>query len=468
MHTLRKLIAVVAAMSFAALALPAGATFNNDYYKLVMTSGTVPSGPQPVTATITNKAPFDFLKSFTITAPAGVTINTVVSASSSIPQNKISFTPTKITVGPILIAYNHSGALSITATSQNCGINLPLAWTSTAKGGLIVSNEVFTLTADSSLKPGLSYLGTLALQFVTPPATVDKDVAFPVTVARTSSCGAAVTLPEVPVTLSGAPAFTVGTPQPANTVGGVATISGNKFGQVGAASMTATSPGYANATANLHVATTSAGSLECANPDGSGNPDATFNGTPAGQSPSDPNLPAYLEGFRIGPIDETNCPPLALAIFNNVNGTGAITTPKGLLPAGFAALQYPPLGANQAIRQTITFPPEASAASGLPDPNRKFVYCADTACTTKNDAQACNGSALSPFNLAALIPGTEKGCLIGFALMIVPDAVCTGHVPPGRPRWRHPELHPASGRIHREAGSAVGPQQLVAIRHSVP
>ena len=115
MIDIRQSLCALVGAALCAFAAPAIADFG-DYFRLAVPPSTS-GGPQAnFTITITNKAAFDYLKSFTITAPAGVTISNVQSASSYIPASKISATSTGISVSGIAIPYGQSGAVKMTAT----------------------------------------------------------------------------------------------------------------------------------------------------------------------------------------------------------------------------------------------------------------------------------------------------------------------------------------------------------------
>ena len=147
----RSLCAFVGA-ALCAFAAPAIAD-SGDYFRLAVPPSASGGAQANFTITITNKAAFDYLKSFTITAPAGVTISSVQSASSYVPASKISATSTGISVSGIAIPYGKSGAVKMTATFPPAACaDTPYTWGATAKGGLIVNNEVFTLdTANSTI-----------------------------------------------------------------------------------------------------------------------------------------------------------------------------------------------------------------------------------------------------------------------------------------------------------------------------
>jgi hypothetical protein len=152
---MRRLVGFLIAIALAALALPAVAD-SGDYYRINMPAAAA-TGVQ-FNVTITNRAGFDNLKSFTITAPAGVYVTAVASGSANIPSNKIT-APSPATAGGtisvsgISISNNQSGTLKITAAFPASCTAQTLAWTSSAKGGWIVNNEVFALdAANSNLK----------------------------------------------------------------------------------------------------------------------------------------------------------------------------------------------------------------------------------------------------------------------------------------------------------------------------
>ena len=147
MNGLRKILGLFMAVALTAFAVPALAD-SGDQFRIVMAPATVSSGAQTITATITNRARFDFLKSFKITVPGTLTSVAILSSSSNIPSSKIKFQGGVISVSGVAIPYNQTATLTLTATYPGaaCGTT-DYTWNTTAQGGLIVSNEVFTLDA---------------------------------------------------------------------------------------------------------------------------------------------------------------------------------------------------------------------------------------------------------------------------------------------------------------------------------
>jgi hypothetical protein len=430
MNKLRKIVGVLLALAFAALALPANATFNNDYYKLVMSAGPVSPGPQTITATITNKARFDYLRSFTIDAPSGVTITAVASASSSIPASKISLSGNKITVAGIQIPYNGSGALSITATfPATCGIDQPLAWTSTAKGGLLVNWEVFTLTSDSSLVTRLTNLGNLALAFVTPPTSVLKDAPFDVVVKQTSTTCPTTALPPVAIALASSPAFTtLGT---ATQNGVRTTFTGNKLGAIGPATLTASAPGYASATASLTVFTNTAVENSCSsNPSTTPPLTGTFN---ASCATNNITVTGFAEGFRGFNKDGTSCPAVNFNLTNNICQTVAQQDANGkLIPPNAVSFVWDQSLGAAAFTYTVTWKPEyVDPSTGLPV-NARTKWCtANTAtpCDTTAVLKACIGTAVA----VGSIPSGQPACIAEETWATVAEADCSFLPTPSSP-----------------------------------
>jgi len=194
MNSMRKVFGLFAAVFLAAFALPAVAD-GGDYYRVNMPTAPVASGQQ-FSMTITNRAGFDFLKSFTITAPSGVSITAVASGSSNIPANRISSSGGTISVSNIAILNNQSGTLKITATFPASCTAQSLPWTSSAKGGFIVNNEVFTLDAGNSNLITNIAAGRCNYTFVTdkPAVIAGASTSMTATVANTApSTGPALT-----------------------------------------------------------------------------------------------------------------------------------------------------------------------------------------------------------------------------------------------------------------------------------
>ena len=169
MTSMRKLLGLFSvAIVFGAVSSPAIAD-SGDQFRFVMAPATVSAGAQSITATITNRARFDWLKSFKITVPANVTIGTPT--SPSISPSKISVNSGVISVSGLLVPYNQSVTLTIPATfpAAGCAANA-FTWNAQAFGGLIVSNEVFALdAANSNLKTTLQG-ASCVLGFVKQPA----------------------------------------------------------------------------------------------------------------------------------------------------------------------------------------------------------------------------------------------------------------------------------------------------------
>ena len=429
MNNLRKIAGILLALALAAFALPASATFDNDYYKLVMSAGPVSAGPQPITATITNKARFDYLKSFTVTPPPGVTITAVASASSSIPASKISLSGNKITVAGIQIPYNGSGALSITATfPETCGIDQALAWTSTAKGGLFVNNEVFTLTSDSSLVTRLTHVGTLALEFVAPPTSVLKDAPFDVVVKQKSTTCPSLSLPPVTITLVGSPAFTAGTATPN---GMQTTFAGNKLGAVGPATLTASATNYASATASLTVFTNTAVENSCSsNPSTVPPTTGTFN---ASCATNNITVTGFAEGFRGFNKGGSSCPAVNFNLTNNICNTVAQTDANGkLIPPNAVSFVWDQTLGAAAFTYTVTWKPEyVDPLTGLPL-NARTKWCtANTAtpCDTTAVLKACIGTAVA----VGSIPSGQPACISEETWATVADTDCSFLPTPSSP-----------------------------------
>ncbi len=151
MASLRRLLGFLIALVLVAFSLPALAD-SGDKFSAVMspTSPPAQAGPITFTATIKNLAKFDYLKSYTITVPVGLTISGTPTASSG----SVSVSGQVVSVSGTLVAYTKTTQLTIKATpasSLGCSSSV-LAWVATAKGGLFVNNEVFTPDSSSVLQ----------------------------------------------------------------------------------------------------------------------------------------------------------------------------------------------------------------------------------------------------------------------------------------------------------------------------
>ena len=151
MASLRRLLGFLIALLLVAFSLPALAD-GGDKFSAVMspTSPPAQAGPITFTATIKNLARFDYLKSYTVTVPAGLTISGTPTASSG----SVSVSGQVVSVSGTLVAYTKTTQLTIKATPASTLGCAPsaLLWGATAKGGLFVSNEVFTLDSSSVLQ----------------------------------------------------------------------------------------------------------------------------------------------------------------------------------------------------------------------------------------------------------------------------------------------------------------------------
>ena len=358
-----------------------------------------------------------------------MTITAVASASSSIPASKISLSGNKITVAGIQIPYNGSGALSITATfPETCGIDQALAWTSTAKGGLFVNNEVFTLTSDSSLVTRLTHVGTLALEFVAPPTSVLKDAPFDVVVKQKSTTCPSLSLPPVTITLVGSPAFTAGTATPN---GMQTTFAGNKLGAVGPATLTASATNYASATASLTVFTNTAVENSCSsNPSTVPPTTGTFN---ASCATNNVTVTGFAEGFRGFNKGGSSCPAVNFNLTNNICNTVAQTDANGkLIPPNAVSFVWDQTLGAAAFTYTVTWKPEyVDPLTGLPL-NARTKWCtANTAtpCDTTAVLKACIGTAVA----VGSIPSGQPACISEETWATVADTDCSFLPTPSSP-----------------------------------
>ena len=195
MNGIRKVLGfLTAALALGTASVPAAAD-SGDYYRLNVPTTPVATGQQ-FNVTITNRAGFDTLKSFKITAPSGVSITAVASGSSNIPASKISNAGGTISVNNIAIYNGQSGTLKITATFPASCAAQSLTWTSSAQGGFLVSNEVFTLDAANSNLTTNVAAGACKYTFTTNTPAVPAGASTPMTATITNaapSAGSALT-----------------------------------------------------------------------------------------------------------------------------------------------------------------------------------------------------------------------------------------------------------------------------------
>ena len=165
MTSIRKSIFIVTTMALAVFALPASAD-SGDKFRLGMAPASVSWGAGSITATITNRARFDWLKSFKITVPGAVTIG----APTMNKPGAIAVNSGVISGSGLLVPYNGSVTVTIPATfPPSCGASTDYAWNTQAFGGLIVSNEVFALDATNSNVKTTVGASTCTISFATQP-----------------------------------------------------------------------------------------------------------------------------------------------------------------------------------------------------------------------------------------------------------------------------------------------------------
>jgi hypothetical protein len=157
MASSRRLLGFLISILLVAFSLPVLAD-SGDKFSAVMspTSPPAQSGPITFTATIKNLARFDYLKSYTVTIPAGLTISGTPTASSG----SVSVSGQVVSVSGTMVAYTKTTQLTIKAapaSALSCGPNA-LLWGATAKGGLFVNNEVFNLDSSSVLQTTVTKL----------------------------------------------------------------------------------------------------------------------------------------------------------------------------------------------------------------------------------------------------------------------------------------------------------------------
>jgi hypothetical protein len=231
MNDIRRIVGfLLAAMALTLFALPAIADHNDESFSLVMSPPQVPAGTTQVTATIKNMVgDDDRIKSFRITAPTGVTVNSATSAS--VPASNISIASGVVSVKNVNLRSGQSIAMTLGVTfpgTANCGLTT-FTWGGQAWENSNFSGESFSQDGSSKLttkvagvcnygitmSPGAVAAGsspTLAATFSNPAAstssfnsvTLTAPAGMTITGASlTSGTGTVSTLPATSVTISG-------------------------------------------------------------------------------------------------------------------------------------------------------------------------------------------------------------------------------------------------------------------------
>ncbi len=491
MTSLRKLLFVIATLALAAFALPALAD-GGDKFSAVMspTSPPAQAGPIAFTATIKNLARFDYLKSYTVTVPAGLTISGTPTASSG----SVSVSGQVVSVSGVLVAYTKTTKVTINATpisTLSCGSNA-LLWGATAKGGLLVSNEVFALDSSSVLQttvtslcytlsyaagPGGSIVGATPQTVspggsgsaVTPQANAlftfaswsDGSTANPRTDSNVMA-NVSVTASFVPNVLSitSAPTsvalatpfdVTVGiNPGPA-TVTANTTACGNagvstKSSSQTSITFTLTIPSTATTLTtcsltfaadnytpppvlNLAVFQAQAQADKCTPPSSdTGLPGSSFDVSTVCSSGVGVNVSGFAAGFRSVNKDLA-CPALNFTLTNNICGPGPTQDANSkTIPPNAVSLVWDS-AQRAAFTYTVTWKAEyVDPTTGLPFP-QKTQYCAGTG---PNDPTPCDTlkkpmkACTSPDVAIGSIPAGEPACIKEQDWVTVSQSECSG------------------------------------------
>ena len=187
MNTMRKIVGFLMAVMLAAFAVPASAD-SGDTFSLAVSplSPIAQAGPITFTATIKMLAKYDYLKSYTITVPTGLTISGTPTASAG----TVSAAGQVVSGSGVAIPGNKTVTVTIKATPSPtfaCGTNPSLIWTATGKGGLLVNNEVFTL--DPATAPRTTKITPLCYTVTgAPSAGGSVTCASPVNAGGSSNC----------------------------------------------------------------------------------------------------------------------------------------------------------------------------------------------------------------------------------------------------------------------------------------
>ena len=400
MTSSRKLLGFMASILLVAFSLPALAD-SGDKFSAVMSPASPPaqSGPITFTATIKNLARFDYLKSYTVTVPAGLTISGTPTASSG----SVSVSGQVVSVSGTLIAYTKTTQLTIKAalaSTLSCGPNA-LLWGATAKGGLFVNNEVFTLDSSSVLQTTVTSQCTLTI--TSQPSSAALNVPFDVTVginpgpatvaADTSACGNASVATKSSSQTSATLTFTI----PATSTITTCTLA------FSAANYSSPPP------VSLKVL---AGQVSmCAPP--SGPPPAGSQFTASCGGADGINVTGFAAGIR-GPNKTGTCDPLNFTLTNNICGAALQQDANGnFIPPNAVSFVWDQSSQTAAFTYTVTWEAEyVDPGTGLPVQGRTQYCTGPTAadptnfCATTRTLKACIGSAVA----FASIPPGEPAC----------------------------------------------------------
>jgi len=483
MTMVQRLRECLLAVAFVTFALPALAD-GGDKFSAVMspTSPPAQSGPITFTATIKNLAKYDYLKSYTVTVPAGLTISGTPTAASG----SVSVAGQVVSVGGVTIAYGKTTQLTIKATPAStlgCTASA-LAWGATAKGGLFVSNEVFTLDSSSVLTttvtplcytltygagPGGS-IGGATPQTVVPGGSgtpvmaqanalftfaswsdgstanprTDANVTANVNVTAsfvantltitTAPTSAAVNVPfTVVVTTSpGAPTVSMASACAANATPPVPSGNTTTFslviGATGDCAMTFSATNYPSAPLTLKALAGATTACSTSNP--SDPPPAGSQFTASCGSAGSISVSGFAAGVR-GPNKAGACNQLNFTLTNNICNAVAQPDANGnLIPPNAVSFVWDQSTQTAAFTYTVTWKAEyVDPGTGLPVAGRT-QYCTGTdpnnPCATMRTLKACK----SPLVAFASIPTGEPACSSEEGWEVVqpgdPGGDCTG------------------------------------------
>lgn len=447
MNSMRKVIGLLAAIAFAAFAVPATAQ-NVKYFKLTELEIT---GSNLLSAKFTNvdngNSTFNAISlkssgAVTFTG-AGVTIDDVAVTASNIALadggTKLivtSLSPVKKGRGVVLKA-------AVSVPANGC-----LTWHGSAWTGSVSSpSQLFTQqNADPLLSIGtgckLSITGVTSLVRGTTPTS---SMPFSLTVSVTDGGGVPVPGVAVPFTLGGSSGCSLTSSGTTGTslTGLVATLD------AGTKTCTLTANTTSPSLTGSKTLAVYDGQLDCT--DGGADAladvpavvdsDGEFHGTIAS------GLTGYITGLRgLGDGKDENgdsdgaCTLLNYTLTNNITGASSPDPNGNVVPAGFYGFSFDPSVPNPVVAIQSTYAPEWGAGdTGLP--TRKTMVCTEVPCTTSppvdiNDPLYTGPWKVVPACLDTLIaygsipPGAPGACLASEGWVLKPGA-CTGTPPSG-------------------------------------
>ncbi len=411
---------VVALLAFAP---SSGATGYNppprQFSVAVSPAGVFKGAGQSLTVAIKNETAGGLtssIGSLNVTLPAGISLTQKPTLSWSEVAKTFCTDKVEWNAGSFKISYicklDPGKTLTVSLANVNVASNsCSNAWT--AKAWTSQFYGLGYTFARIGTAPTTTVFWDAALSFVAPPTAVVKDALFAVTVKQTSSCGA---VPAALVALTGAPVtslFTPGAPQ--TTSGEQATITGNKFGALGNATITASAAGHSSATTPLavYLAPFEPVGLNCA-PDPSAPPgDAKIIASSTlGATIADPGFAEGVRALNVtkgGPAQP--CAVVPYKFVNNITGASNVLDPAGNVvpPNGVSFVWDRVLQPRAAYSYTVTWKPEWFGLASAN--NRKTKICSDALCTATVVAQSCLSPALSETSLPGYPSNPAPACV---------------------------------------------------------